>query len=397
MEYDDPEYGAAPGTPRPTAASTAPHPASADLAASARIGEMVGAVVTAGLDAVALSAAALARLPAADRREAVTAAVAALPGLGPLRLADRYGLHRLTAVWLHTRPSPATTAAYLADLTGYLRWCAGQRLDPLRAYRADLDLWATTLAERYAPATVARKLAVVSSWYGYLLAHEVATRNPLAGLDRPALDRDTSATVSLSRAEAAAFLAAAGADARPRALRTAALLGLMLTEGLRVAEVCGADIADLGHHRGYRTLTVRRKGGKTRAYPLAPPIAAAVDDYLDDRAACGGTPRERLAGPLFVTEPSGPHPGGKRLDRWGITKLIRRIARQARIPAAAQLSPHSLRHSFATLALDAGTALRDVQDAMGHADPRTTRRYDRSRYQLDRHPAQRILAYLTDA
>ncbi|MEU4704769.1 hypothetical protein, partial [Nonomuraea dietziae] len=227
MEYDDPEYGAAPVSPRPTAASTAPHSASADLAASARVGEMVGAVVTAGLDAVAvdavaLSAAALARLPAADRREAVTAAVAALPGLGPLRLSDRYGLHRLTAVWLHTRPSPATTAAYLADLTGYLRWCAGQRLDPLRAYRADLDLWATVLAERYAPATVARKLAVVSSWYGYLLAHEVATRNPLAGLDRPALDRDTSATVSLSRAEAAAFLAAAGADARPRALRTAA-------------------------------------------------------------------------------------------------------------------------------------------------------------------------------
>ncbi|WP_435874872.1 site-specific integrase [Nonomuraea dietziae] len=79
------------------------------------------------------------------------------------------------------------------------------------------------------------------------------------------------------------------------------------------------------------------------------------------------------------------------------TRLIRRIARQARIPAAARLSPHSLRHIFATLALDAGTALRDVQDAMGHADPRTTRRYDRSRYQLDRHPAQRILAYLTES
>ncbi|MEU4332793.1 site-specific integrase [Nonomuraea dietziae] len=63
------------------------------------------------------------------------------------------------------------------------------------------------------------------------------------------------------------------------------------------------------------------------------------------------------------------------------------------MPAAAQLSPHSLRHSFATPALGAGTALRDVQDAMSHADPRTTRHYDRSRHQLDRHPARRILAF----
>ncbi|MEU4703203.1 hypothetical protein [Nonomuraea dietziae] len=116
---------------------------------------------------MALSAAALARRPAAYRREAVTAAVAALPGLGRLRLSDRYGLHRLTAVWLHTRPSPAATAAYLANLTGYL------------------------------------------------LAHEVDTRNPLVGLDRPALYRDTSSAVSLSRAKAAAFPAAAAPTPAP--------------------------------------------------------------------------------------------------------------------------------------------------------------------------------------
>ncbi|MEV4165243.1 tyrosine-type recombinase/integrase [Nonomuraea dietziae] len=98
-----------------------------------------------------------------------------------------------------------------------------------------------------------------------------------------------------------------------RALRTAALLGLMLTGGLRVAEVCGADIADLGHHRGYRTLTVRRKGGKNRAYPLAPPITQVVDDYLDGRAARDGTPRERLAG--AVRHRAVPPARGGRLPR----------------------------------------------------------------------------------
>ncbi|MGW4644089.1 tyrosine-type recombinase/integrase [Sphaerisporangium sp. NPDC004334] len=82
------------------------------------------------------------------------------------------------------------------------------------------------------------------------------------------------------------------------------------------------------------------------------------------------------------------------MDRWAITKLIRRIARCAAIPSADKLTPHSLRHSFATLSLDAGAALRDVQDAMGHADPRTTRGYDRARYALDRHPATRLISFV---
>ncbi|WP_433411169.1 tyrosine-type recombinase/integrase [Microtetraspora malaysiensis] len=128
--------------------------------------------------------------------------------------------------------------------------------------------------------------------------------------------------------------------------------------------------------------------------PLAPPIADALDCYLADRAVRAGVEPDRLHGPLFLTEPSGAHPGGKRLDRWAIAKLIRRIARAAGIASAARLTPHSLRHSFATLSLDAGAALRDVQDAMGHADPRTTRAYDRARYALDRHPATRLVSFV---
>ena len=74
--------------------------------------------------------------------------------------------------------------------------------------------------------------------------------------------------------------------------------------------------------------------------------------------------------------------------------LIRRLARRAGIPAADHLSPHSLRHSFATELLDNGTPLQHVQDAMGHADPKTTRRYDRSRNNPDRHPTYQMAAYL---
>ena len=84
---------------------------------------------------------------------------------------------------------------------------------------------------------------------------------------------------------------------------------------------------------------------------------------------------------------------GARLDRHAVFRLVRRLARdRPASPPAAQLSPHSLRHAFATAARDEGVPLEDVQDAMGHADPRTTRRYDRDRHSLDRDPSYTIWA-----
>ncbi|MFD0480456.1 tyrosine-type recombinase/integrase [Nonomuraea thailandensis] len=285
-----------------------------------------------------------------------------LPGL--TGVTDRHGVVRLTAGWLDSHASPATIAAYYADLQHYLHWCP-RHCDPLYAYRAEVEPYVTELEKRYAPSTMARKLSAISSWYRYLLKHDVGARNPFTGVERPATGHHTTA-IALSRDEAAAFLKAAAADPRPIRLRTVALLILLLTEGLRVAEVCAADVTNLGHRRGYRTLNVIGKDGRQRSYPLARPIATAVEDYLLDRAERAGVAREQLTGPLFVTEPSGPHPGGKRMDRWAVNKLIRRIARDAHLPAASKLTPTSLRHT-ARLALTAGAALRDVQDAMGNA------------------------------
>jgi integrase len=97
---------------------------------------------------------------------------------------------------------------------------------------------------------------------------------------------------------------------------------------------------------------------------------------------------ERATGPIFTTST------GRRFERTGAYRLLQRLAGTAEIAAAAEISPHSARHAFATLALDAGVPLRDVQDAMGHADLRTTRRYDRSRHSLDRHATYAVAAYL---
>lgn len=111
---------------------------------------------------------------------------------------------------------------------------------------------------------------------------------------------------------------------------------------------------------------------------LSAPTVHALQTYLADRTS----------GPIFITRP------GRRLDEPAAWRLVRRLARRADLPAADRLNPHSLRHAFVTAALDAGVSLRDVQDAAGHVDPRTTRRYDGARHNLDRHATYAVTAFL---
>jgi integrase/recombinase XerD len=160
--------------------------------------------------------------------------------------------------------------------------------------------------------------------------------------------------------------------------REHALVCLLALNGLRVSEVCGADIDDLGHERGHAVLAVTRKRGKKALAALAPRTTVAVAAAIGDR----------LEGPLLLDQ------AGARLDRHDAARIIRRLAHA--VGNTKRISPHSLRHSFVTLALDAGVTLRDVQDAAGHADPRTTRRYDHARNNLDRHPTYRLAAFLAD-
>jgi integrase/recombinase XerD len=137
--------------------------------------------------------------------------------------------------------------------------------------------------------------------------------------------------------------------------------------GLRVTRHSPGPQRGWALERGHRTLVITRKGGKVVTIPLAPRTARAID------LAIG----ERTGGPLFLAA------DGRRLDRHGAARIVRRVTRRAGI--AKHVSPHTLRHAFITAALDAGVPLRDVQEAASHADPRTTMRYDRARTSLDRH------------
>jgi integrase/recombinase XerD len=191
---------------------------------------------------------------------------------------------------------------------------------------------------------------------------------------RPRLDYESHA-VGLDRNELGALLVAAGLGPPTEH----ALVSLFALNGLRVSEATGADIQALGIERGHRTLVITRKGGKVVTIPLAPRTARALD------LAIG----ERTEGPIFLTG------DGRRLDRHGAGRIVRRVARRAGI--IKPVGPHTLRHAFITAALDAGVPLRDVQEAASHADPRTTMRYERARASLDRHATYIVAAYVAGA
>jgi hypothetical protein len=137
------------------------------------------------------------------------------------------------------------------------------------------------------------------------------------------------------------------------------LITLLAYNGLRVDEALSRDVEHRGHQRGHRVLRISRKGGRDALDPLSPPVERALDIHLGDRTS----------GPLFVDDK------GRRMYAAQAWRLVRRLARDAALKAAGQLSPHSLRHTFATSLDDAGVPLQEIHDAMGHADPRTTRRY----------------------
>jgi integrase/recombinase XerD len=328
----------------------------------------------------------------------VAESVTALPALPDDDPASRYGVRRLTATWL-AELAGHTRVAYFRDLAHYLAWCQREALDPRTARPSDLSAYRTRL-DHLAAASVHRRLAAISSWYRYLVANSdgAVPANPATAVRRPSVDRDASATAGLTAEEVRALLAAAdaavaartgGAPARHLAsLRDRALLRLLAGLGLRIGEALALDVDSLTHNQGRRTVRYLAKGGRWRERPLPAPAQAALDDYLAARARAADVPVARLTGALFAT--TGRTSAAGRLGEPAAFRLVRRLAADAQLPAAGRLSPHSLRHAFATNARELGVPLEDVQDAMGHADARTTRRYDRGRYALQRDPSLRL-------
>jgi len=282
---------------------------------------------------------------------------------------------RLAVAGFLARYSDSTRASYAYDLRGFFGWCERAGLAVFEVRRPHIELYARMLEQNgLARATISRRLSTLTGFYRFAVIDGVLEASPAEYVRRPRVDTE-STTLGLDRMELGAFIAE-GAASRPTDHALACLLGLL---GLRVAEACGVDIEHLSTERGHRTVTVLGKGHKLAVIPMPPRVARAVDQ------ACG----ERLTGPVLLSR------SGRRMDRHAATRIVRRLAKRARITK--HISPHSLRHSFITAALDAGVPLRDVQEAASHADPRTTMRYDRARVSLDRHATYIVATFIAGA
>jgi site-specific recombinase XerD len=256
-------------------------------------------------------------------------------------------------------------------MAGYCGWLDARGMDLLGVKRPHVDGYRHGLTG--APATVAARLAALSSFYRYALSADVvAGGNPVELVKRPKVDADHSSTSGLTKDQARSLLAAARADGP----RSHALVSLLLFTGIRLSEALNASTTDYGHDAGHRTLSIRRKGGNDGKVAVPAPAVEALNAYLGTAGRELVTVTAGAGLPLFTTAT------GKRWASSEVFRTVQRLSRAAGIEG--KISPHSLRHTFATVALDAGTALHDLQDSMGHADPRTTRRYDRARGTLAR-------------
>jgi site-specific recombinase XerD len=272
--------------------------------------------------------------------------------------------------------SGTTVEAYRLDLRQWLAWLDTFHTDVLAVERAHIELYARWAeSQGKAKATIGRRLSTICGFYRYCQQERLIDHNPAVHVRRPKLDYE-SATLGLDRNELGAFLVQAGLSGG----RDHALACLLALNGLRISEALNANIDNLDVTRGHRTLFIHRKGNKTATIPLAPRTARAMDLYIS----------ERSRGPIFLN-----HDHTARLDRHAAARIVRRLAKRAGIDK--RISPHSLRHSFITAALDAGVPLRDVQEAASHSDPRTTMRYDRGRGSLDRHATYIVSTFVAGA
>jgi integrase/recombinase XerD len=280
-----------------------------------------------------------------------------------------------------------TLEAYRSDLQQYGQFLERESLDPLAATPLQLTAFVSELAEggakggSVAPATLQRKVACLRSFYRYLRRERLIEHDPAAELRGPR-SRARLPQV-LSRDEIARLLAQPSGSSSA-AVRDRALLETMYACGLRASEAIGLELSDLDLELGI--LRARGKGSKERIVPIGSKAIDSLRPYLE-RA------RPRLVGlrdetHVFVNLRGAP------LSRQGLYKIVQRHAASAGL--AHRMSPHTLRHSFATHLLAGGCDLRSLQEMLGHADIATTQIYthlspDRLRdVYFDAHPRAQI-------
>jgi integrase/recombinase XerD len=262
-----------------------------------------------------------------------------------------------------------TLAAYrndLADLAGFVaaRGTALENADEAALH----DYLAAVTTRLLAPRTLARRLSAMRQFFRFLVSDGSRLDDPTAGLDTPRLGRPLPKI--LGEAEVERLIATAASWPDDEGVRLRCLLELLYATGLRVSELIGLPFA--GAQRDPRFLLVRGKGGRERVVPLSAPARQALAAYLECRRHF--LPQGQPANPkmgrwLFPSRGADGH-----LTRQRCGQLLKELALAAGLDPA-RLSPHVLRHAFASHLLDHGADLRSVQQMLGHADIATTQIY----------------------
>jgi len=298
--------------------------------------------------------------------------------------------------------SPNTQRSYATAIGAYLRWLDERHVDWRRPPRAELRAYLAELTDGHARSSVAQRLAAIRSFHRWAARTELAPGDPWGAIATPRLPRRLPRVLEVEQIERLLAiidedLAAAGTASDPRAatslalaLRDRALVETAYAAGLRISELAAAQIGLLDLRRG--ELRVYGKGRKERIGLLGRPARMAIASYLEDgrpvllARRAGGVGAEPPA-ELFLNHRGEP------LGVRGLRYRLDLLCRRAGLPEG--VSPHTLRHSFATHLLDGGADLRIVQELLGHESLATTQVYThvsptrlRSAY-LDAHPRAR--------
>ena len=255
--------------------------------------------------------------------------------------------------------SPHTVAAYGRDLKQLAEFVGREKGEGAQACDVDhllLRRYLALLGKRARKSSIGRKLAAIRTFFRFLLRRGIIAKNPAELIATPKREQRLPFHLDIDQATT---LVEAPADDQRHALRDRAILELLYSSGLRVSELTGLDIGDLDLAGGM--VRVLGKGGKERIVPVGSRAVEAIRAYLILRGELAGS------GPLFLNT------RGERINRRSVGRIV--DAHVLRIAAFKRISPHVLRHTFATHLLEGGADLRAIQELLGHASLSTTQKY----------------------
>ncbi|MBN2540970.1 MAG: site-specific tyrosine recombinase XerD [Bacilli bacterium] len=256
-----------------------------------------------------------------------------------------------------------TIQSYERDLMEYLEFIEKnyQFNDMNQIEKKHVDNFVRSLArKRVSPKTVTRKISSIHSFHKYLLSENIIDRDVIAKVKKPVTPKNLPTVLNIEEVER--FIEAAKGSGKPLDLRNVAMVELAYGSGLRVSELLDLVISDL--HLNMNLINITGKGNKERIVPLGEQSIFAIRTYLIE-ARSKLSPKEGEV--VFLNK------NGTKMSRIGFYKVIQTIADRAGIKK--NMSPHTLRHSFATHLLENGASLRSVQELLGHEDIMTTEIY----------------------